>query len=515
MLKEIATPKTDYALETFTLRTKEGISLNDVITENQKHIAEAIIGRTAPDGSGRKRVHIMAHTRYGKSLVVGAAVAIRASMKGEPWAIVAPTKEQAQIIMDYVIWISVNDPIISQLLSPDIAKNIKTENLTHRRSRDHITYHGGGEVRTFSPGTDGKGVMGFGSPNVVLDEAGLIGNELESKIFRMLGDHTDNFYVKIGNPFEAMDESGEPHHFAVSYEDPTYWSLNIDWRIGVKEGRLTEAFVKEVEKKPNFDVLYENLFPDVDKQDKDGYNPLFTQRMLKKAVVEAGSVESVGSDKLGADPADSGDNEGVICLRSFNLARVPYNKSNSDVLTFADEVMKHGARSMEWYMDRQGVGIGAVRRIERSPNRHRLTPINAGLPAPEDIKEDGRSMDEIYENLRAYMFFKAAEWLNQGGKLEARQGVEWRQLLAVKWKNNKRGRIQIIDKDRLQRRKVKDLGIADAFSFTFGPRKKQMPANARPTGGVEPMIPSLEKHRPIEGPSVQAKPYFPKIAGRF
>lgn len=481
-------------LEVMTLKTKEGKLYNDIIQPGHKEIMECILGRQAPDGSGKKRVHIMAHTRYGKSMAVGAATAIRAALKKEPWVIVAPTKDQAQIIMDYIIWFSVNDPILNKLLAPDVAKSIKVENLTQRRSRDHITYASGGEVRTFHA----EGTMGFGSANVILDEAGLINNDVESRIFRMLGDHPDNFYIKIGNPWEAMDISGEEHHFYQSFIDEEYHHINIDSERGLAEGRLTESYLKEVRKRPNYDVLYDNLFPEVDKADKDGYFTLFTHAMLKKAMVEPDTLENIGLEKLGGDPADAGENEAVICTRSMNLAKIPFQSTNTDVLDFADKIAHYGSRISEWYVDKQGVGAGTVRKIQKNAQlNRRLTAINAGEPVAEHVKVGDLYACDIYANLRAYIFFEASLWLKQGGRLE--KNDKWKQLLAVKWKNNSAGKVQIISKDILRKRKVNDLGVADAFSFTFAPKKKQMPVGAAPTGGVKPYageVASGAQHKP-------------------
>ena len=99
----LPTPITDKVLKMFKFKTKEGIIYNDVITQGGKEIMETIIGREAPDGSHRKRVQIEAHTRFGKSLAVAAGISVRATAKKEPWAVVAPTVDKAQIIMDYVI----------------------------------------------------------------------------------------------------------------------------------------------------------------------------------------------------------------------------------------------------------------------------------------------------------------------------------------------------------------------------------------------------------------------------
>lgn len=156
----ISTPLTDKVLQIYTFKTKEGTILNEVITPGQKLIMECILRRKAPIEEVIKRIHLMAFTRYGKSICIAAATCVRASGRKEPWAIVAGTGEQAQIIMDYVIQFSVNDPVLKSLLVDE--KTIATERLTQRRKRDHITYKLGGEIRAYGAGKDGTAVMGFG-----------------------------------------------------------------------------------------------------------------------------------------------------------------------------------------------------------------------------------------------------------------------------------------------------------------------------------------------------------------
>jgi len=156
----ILTPLTDKTLQVYTFKTKEGIFLNETITPGQKLIMECILGRRAPTVEMIKRIHLMAHTRYGKSISIAPAVCVRASSKREPWAIVAGTGEQSQIIMDYVIQFCVSNPILRSLLVDE--KTITIERLTQRRKRDHITFKTGGEIRAYGAGKDGTAVMGFG-----------------------------------------------------------------------------------------------------------------------------------------------------------------------------------------------------------------------------------------------------------------------------------------------------------------------------------------------------------------
>lgn len=463
------TPKTDKLLQVHRFITKEGLIYNDVITPWQKVIMETIITRKAPDGSGKNRIHIMAHTRYGKSLAVGAAVALRAAIKAEPWAIVAGTKEQAQIIMDHVIQFSSHDPILKALLVQNTDNIIKD-----RKKRTFITFANGGEVRAYTTGTDGSLIMGQGCVNVVQDESALISDNANSKVERMLGDNPhDNFMVKIGNPFHN-------NHFRDAFLDEDYFHINIDHNVGLEEGRLTEKFLEERRKKPNFSVLYQNLFPDEASMDEKGFLPMFTHSMLERAYTEPNSTPKAGSSIVGVDPADGGDNESVICKRWINVAEVVLKSTEHNSVTLAGEIPQHAVDSFQVNIDTIGVGSGTVNTLKYQSGIKRLIKaIRAGDKVPE--KTENR---ELFANLRAYMFWQAKLWLEQGGKLVRDEG--FKQLLAVKYKTNTSGRIQIISKDELHKRGVHDLGVADAFSFTFAP-KKLVVTNNTVKGGVDPL----------------------------
>ena len=246
-----------------------------------------------------RSIHVMAATRFGKGLSVAAAVSIMASVKKQKWAIVAPTKEKAQIIMDYILVFCVNDPILSATLSDLFV--LRAEMLTNRRARSHITFLNGGEIRTYGAGQ----AMGHGAQNIILDEAALVEDEDEAKVFRMLGDNPHDFFImKIGNPFLN-------NHFKRSFLDKTYYKINIDAKRALEEGRLTEEILKEQKAKPFFNIMYWNIFPEAESRDKYSYLPLISDGLLKLSQTEE-TIDEHGSKILGGDPADTGSNEAEI-----------------------------------------------------------------------------------------------------------------------------------------------------------------------------------------------------------
>ncbi|KKP97251.1 MAG: hypothetical protein UR99_C0017G0034 [Candidatus Moranbacteria bacterium GW2011_GWD2_36_12] len=460
-LSEIKTPLTDKILKIYTFKTKEGIILNETITHGQKIIIECILGRKAPiDIETIKRIHTMAHTRYGKSIAIAIGVSVRSSTKHEPWAVVAGTKDQAQIIMDYVIQFSVNDPMLRGQLVNE--KEIRIERLTQRRKRDHLTYKFGGEVRAYGAGKDGTAVMGQGCANVIEDESALINDTTQSKIFRMLGDHMDNFYMKVGNPFNN-------NHFKRAFSDVGYFKINIDYKQGMIDGRLTEAFVEEVRKNPNFDILYANIFPDVEDYDEKGYLPLFTHRLVEMAQIERDKIAPWGAPRLGCDPADSGKCESNIVRKFENVAEVLFGKSGIDPITFAGEVAVRSYDVQNAFIDRVGVGSGTYHLLtQQMTTKKKTVGFNGAEKLPSSILQHER---ELYLNMRAYVYWQSKLWLELGNKLI--RDDRWSQLLAVKYKTTK-GKIQIISKEELGKEpyNISDIGVADCLSMTFTPVKR-------------------------------------------
>lgn len=465
------TPHTDKVLKMFTFKTKEGILLNDTITQGQKEIMECILTKRALDGSDRDRVHCEAHTRYGKSMAVGAAVAVRSSSKNEPWALIGPTLKQSQIIMDYVIEFSLNDPLLAKMLAGD-PQTLKNEHLKEHKKKNHITYLGGGEVRCFTAGNEGDALMGFGSPNVVEDECYLINDNTHSKVIRMLGDNPQNsFLFKIGNPWNRS-------HGLQSRRSELYFNIIIDYKQGLEEGRLTESFLEEVRSQPNFGVLYECIPPDEDAKDEMGYIQLFSEKLIRNSIINPGEVEPFGKKISGFDVGDTGPDSSVIVNRWINMMRVEYKVSNIRPVAFAGEVAIRGKDSDELMGDGNGPGAGCLEVLESDMNtKRRTTNVNFGAKSP----------DPLFANYKAWLFWQFKIWLEKGGKLEEHDS--WSQLLNIKYRVNERnGKVEIITKKELRSRGIPSPDSADAAANTFAkPSRKVFTNNTgQMLGGVDP-----------------------------
>lgn len=403
--------------------------------------------------------HLMAHTRYGKSLTVALAVLTRVSNFAEKWCIVAPSKEKARIIMSYIIQHAGDDPFIKAKL--DIEKGESYESLRRYRTKDRLNFrHSDGTLgEVFIIGVDaansqkaGDAAMGFGSPNLIMDEAALIGDDIEAKIFRMLGDNTDDyFYLKIGNPFTRG-------HFLKDARDDSIFHLNFDDKFGLKEGRVNEEFLAKAKAKPFYSILYENKFPAADMVDKDGWSPLVTDEDIEEAMVDE-DIPMFGEQRIGLDVARGGGCFNVWTQRAENFAKI-LRKDEEDNLMITVGSTEHilttlGIPYNQLFIDDIGVGGGVTDRFREQ--RKKVNPVNVANSAVEDM---------MYVNLRAEAYWRLRLWIKAGGKLKRHS--DWWQITNIKYKaKDSSGKLMIMSKEQMAKRGIESPDSAESLMLTF------------------------------------------------
>jgi hypothetical protein len=403
--------------------------------------------------------HVMNHTRWGKSMVLGLAVLLRIATFPEKWSIVAPSSEKARIIMDYIIQHAFDNEYIKSKL--EIEKGESLESLRRKRTKDRINFkHSDGTIgEVFIIGVDssnkikaGEAVMGFGASNVILDEAALVDDEMEGKVFRMLADNADDyFYMKIGNPFTRG-------HFLKSYRDPKYWKMNMTYKEGIAEGRLNQDYIDIAKSKPNFDILFENKFPAADMVDRDGWTPLLTDEELEGAMVDE-LIPMFGQKRIGLDVAEGGNNFNSYVLRGENIALVLRKDQETNLMMTvgnATQILrKLDIPYTELYIDAIGVGSGVADRfLEQRMNVRRIKVSNSALDSAS------------FYNLRAESYWRVRDWIKAGGKLK--KHPDWWQLTQVRYKvRDSSGTLIMMSKDEMRKKGIESPDTADALMLTF------------------------------------------------
>lgn len=416
------------------------------LTETQGQIFRTILQRTP------SRNIIITPTQYGKSLTVACAVLLRSVLFNEKWVIVAPTQAKAQIIMNYIILHLFDSPIFLSQIVPDVP----LEKLKMERSRTRVVWKNGGEIFTVSADARNRkhlmdSLMGFGAPNLVLDESGLLEDDLYAGVKRMVGGTADNFILEIGNPFRR-------NHFHRTWNNNAYKRVFVDWQIAVKEGRITQSHIDEMRTEAFFDVMYECRFPEEDEIDASGYRRLLSDAYIEGAMKR--KVKPEGKLRLGVDIGRGGDYSAYV-IRWGNYAKVLSKNRSADLMTQVHLVK------------------GYIREYQISPGNVSVDDIGVGGGVTDRLRELGltvqgvrtgeASSEENYMNLKMEYSWECRKWiLDPKNALEDNR--DFAQLNILKYKENSSGKLHMESKDDLLlKRGVKSPDVADALILTFSP----------------------------------------------
>ena len=466
-------------------------------TRTQLLIAGIIIGRAA------RRVQLILPTQYGKSEIVAQAVLERVATKPEKWLVVAPEQKKAEIIMGYIIKHIFDDNYFQRQLIFDETM----EKLKQHKSKTHLTFRRGGEVMILSADARNRqrtkdALMGFGAPNVILDESALIPDDLYATIKRMVGGHEASdegtFLLEIGNPFTRG-------HFLRTWQGDLYEKIWVDYQQALAEGRYSERFIEEMRQEAFFDILYECLFPEAGEIRADGYRRLVVDATLDGAVLtdmpeltykkyENGEIriakwvedghnheyQVLDDDPvLAVDVAAGGDNETVFTLRfpKHNFSMVLERNRDDDLDNQADRVMDYRRK---WHLsdyriviDDGGVGHGLGDILK---NKHDILfkRMLAGESPHKEVQERGQelSMEQKsdrrrYNNNRAMVNWKARQALKSGHKLLKDSGFD--EAKEIYYKQTPTGKLQMEPKDKMKERGVESPDTWDSFCLTFTP----------------------------------------------
>lgn len=461
----------------------------DLFTPTQVMIAYIIASRRFP------RVQLILPTQYGKSFAVADGVLLRVSTHAEKWAIVAPTEDKAKIIMDYVIDRIFDDYLFSSQLETLASK----EKLKQERSKTRITFRDGGELRVYSGNASNtkqvkNALMGFGAPNIILDESGQISDELYATVKRMVGGAegtaAGSFLLEIGNPVFR-------NHFHRTWFGDRYMKIYVNDEVALREGRYTEDFLLEMQDEAGYDWMYRCLFPDAEEVLPNGYRRLVSDLVVDDAMrdnlpdwhyrrdPETNEIlrnqwgHAIIDDTilLGVDVAGgTGKNMTKLVLRApkHGIAWVAKTLDTDDLDVVADEVEK---LVREWsitdwrvVVDAGGLGHGLPTIL-----RKRNILAKAVHFGEKDTKHNGVTIFKVpqgFLNIRSWMYWEARKWLiKEHGTLLRDDG--FLELKLINYKQNSSLNTQIEPKaDMIKRKskegeKVESPDTADGFVLTF------------------------------------------------
>lgn len=470
-----------HALSYFSI---EGKGADTVASEGQIEIFFEIIFRP------HKRLQILCSTQYGKSLFVALACIWVTCVQNEQIAIIAPTDDKAKIIMRYFVEHIADDIIFYKQLE----KKSKLDRLRMEDTKERIIMKKGGGIFMISvqAGNSVKGVeaaMGAGARIVIQDESGLIPDNIEATVFRMIaGKGEEAFYCKIGNPFYR-------NHFYKSSKDAGYHQIFIDYRQGIREGRYTAQFIEEARKKPLFSVLYECKFPSEGMVDAQGFLTLIPETKIIVRPSFGVPVTWIGQKKLGIDPAGEGKDTATFCVRDRFKSQIVAEMKTSNAKEIAERALTIMGElkidPMDVVVDALGEGADVGKEIAlataslggyevytvllgRHPTEEEIYNGKFFRLHPEELtnpKDKPDVFEDLYMNLRAVMYFRARAWMFSGGQLideEVDNSAFKAELGVIKYKHSLQGnKIQLMSKKDMQKLGIPSPNKADAFALTF------------------------------------------------
>ncbi len=425
------------------------------------------------------RVAIKAITQYGKSEVASMALLTVAVERREKILIIAPSEKQAGIIMGKIIDHLFDHPFITGMINFDSVGSL--EKLKEEKSKRRITFTNGSEIMILTADArsmqrEAKSLMGFGATIVLVDESSLIPDTMFNKILRMVGGvHKEGHeysgkLIQLGNPFES-------NHFGKAFDSKRYSSLTIDWRVALKEGRITQEFLDEArEDMSELDwlIFYECKFPEGGAEDA-----LIPRAWIELAVNQVGCEG--GGKGSGLDVARFGRDKTVyIFRRGGKVERVEITEKmdTMEVTGWVIPFLERDRPDMHC-TDVVGIGSGVHDRLdeiqgnleveeeEKDWSDCELYPINVG-EGPIDTK----SKKEFY-NLRAQLHW----YLRSMFKPDERTGHSQisipndpelkKQLgeLRYKWSSERKRKME--SKDEMKKRLGYSPDKADALGLAF------------------------------------------------
>lgn len=177
---------------------------------------------------------------------------------------------------------------------------------------------------------------------------------------------------------------------------------------------------------------------------------------------------------IGADIARSGVDKSTVWFRQGRFAKLMAVYQGQDTMTTASAISaiakEVGAESIN--IDAGGIGAGVVDRLRQ-----------LGWKNVVDVQFGGNSVDDRYKNQRAYMHFKAAEWVKTGGCIQ--KHPKWTDRIKIEMcapqyhHKNPKGQFQIESKDEIKTRIGFSPDLYDGLITTFAVEVLPMPKRDR------------------------------------
>lgn len=381
--------------------------------------------------SESRRINISAYTRYGKTQTVAIGIAIFIILnENKKIKFVGPESEQAGLIRDYMSELILDCPLLLEIaeISSKGADRLKKE-----ASKTRLTFSNGCEYRVISMHGEGFAAMGHGGDVLVVDEAARLTRKQYAKLIRMLGDDAENsILIEMYNPFDR-DTVAYDHSVSFRYE-----RIEIDYHVGIEEGRTTQAFVDEQAENMSpleFCVFYLSKFPD------EAEDTLILWSWIKKSLdVDLTPKIKGGKAVAGTDVAEMGMDLTVLMKA---LTKSDYYKlysikdwSKKETMQTVGIVRGNTTKEIKNTVDATGVGSGVYSRLKEEG--YNAIEYKGGRK-PTKEKDNDR-----FDNIKAMCFWRLRTLFEEGKLQLIKHEKLIAQLRSLKYELTSSGKIRIV-----------------------------------------------------------------------
>jgi phage terminase large subunit-like protein len=411
-----------------------------------------------------KRGVVVAHRRFGKTVAVVNHLIKQACINNRTfprpqYAYIAPLYRQAKKIA----W-----PYIRYYTSHIPGTKLKEGDLT-------AILPNGAVIQLY--GADNPdSLRGDYLDGGVIDEVAQIKPSLWDEVLRpMLSDY-DGWAVFIGTPKGY-------NLFSRLYFDAVKKSA---WFTAMLPATKTEVFspaeLEEIKSEMSEAMYRQEFLCDFGASTEDAVCPLdLVDDAMGKAIEPSLLINA--PLVLAGDPAEFGDDRSALIMRKGLMAWPPETWHGLDPAQFSAVMAQRYYEFQPDLVCVDGVGVGAGVVANLQAMRIPVIRVMAGSKAAQD---------ELYANLRAEMWFRAREWLVEGGALP--QSEELRaDLVAPTYEYDMRGRIALEKKKNMKARGLPSPDVGDAFAMTFA-----VPTPNKVAAKITQTMRPQRKYNPLE-----------------
>jgi len=383
---------------------------------------------------------IVAHRRAGKTeaVVIRLLVAAMTLDRAHPapfFGYVAPFLNQAKAVAwDRLKYYS------RSLLASSLAKANESD-LT-------LTLWNGSSIRLFGADYPDR-LRGLGFDGVVMDEVAQMKPDTWPSVVRPALADRGGWAVFIGTP-KGVNVFYEIYQKALSEPESWYSGAFPADATGV----ISEDELASLRREMGDEVFRREFLCDFT---ADASGTFIDFQAVYEAARAERPVVNTAPLVFGLDVARYGDDRTVLLTRRGRVVEDLLVWRGQDLMwtssKTAEYINRYKPRAV--FVDVVGLGAGVVDRLRQLG--HKVIGVNSGA-------KPGR--EDKYANLKAEMWDKMRQWLQESAVIPAREDLK-KDLLSPTYDFDGSGRLRIESKDSLKKRGLPSTDLADALALTF------------------------------------------------